>query len=127
MRSARYAVVVVGLLLPLVARLVGWIVVGSSATKLLSELLAMAIASPLNALCIGGIVLASHGFRRPATILFPALPVFGVQAFYYSRLDLAADAQAGIALVLIPLYSLAAALAGWVLGLVFEFYSRALE
>ena len=122
MRKARIIVVLVGLLLPYAARLPrgaewlyqytdtglgGWLLFGA-----------------LNAIAWGAILAVSFLYRRPVSLLVPSLLGFGFLAWAHYSLDLAADAQAAIALIFIPICALAPILAGAAIGYFLERRSR---
>lgn len=114
MNKARFIVAVVGLLLPYLARLPrgsewlaqytdagigGWLFLGS-----------------LNAIAWGAILAVSVKYERPVSLLVPSLFGFGFLAWAHGTLDLSADPQAAIALVIIPVYALVPIAVGGVLG-----------
>lgn len=114
MRNARFIVALVGVLLPYAARLLhgvewlqqytdtglgGWLFFGA-----------------FNAIAWGAIVAVSFMYRRPASLVAPCLLGFGFLAWAHATLDLAADAQAAVALVFIPIYALVPIAIGGILG-----------
>lgn len=122
MGRARWMVVLVGILLPYLARLphglewlqqytglglAGWLFLGA-----------------LNAIAWGAILLASLLYRRPLSLLVPAVLGFAFLAYAHHGLDLSADAQAGVALVFIPLYALVPIAVGAVIGYVVDRIAR---
>lgn len=118
LRNARILVVLVGLVLPYAARLprgldwlrqytdvgpAGWLFFGA-----------------FNAVAWLAILGATFLYRRPVSVLAPAVAGFGFLAWAHATLDLASDAQAAIALVFIPLYALVPIAVGAVVGLVLD-------
>ncbi|MGH8082681.1 MAG: hypothetical protein ACREP7_19045 [Lysobacter sp.] len=115
MRKARWIVVFVGVLLPYAARLprgLDWLA-QYTADKDLGALVFMAA---FNAIAWGAIVAASFLYKRPSSVLAPALPGFAFLAFAHCSLDLASDAQAALGLVFIPIYALAPIALGAAVG-----------
>lgn len=118
MRTARLLVVVVGIVLPYLARLPGgmdWL--GQFTDVDAGGWLFFAAFNAIGWVAILG---ASFLYRRPAAVLAPALAGFGFLAWAYGTLDLAADAQAAVALVFIPLVALVPILAGTVIGVLVD-------
>lgn len=117
MRTARRWVVLIGVMLPFVVRIPG---VATHGEQWLTSYLGCAaplLLSAFNAICWGSILLGSYLYRHAWAILFPALSGFGYLAWQHARLDLSADAQASLALIFIPIYSLPFVLVGWLFGL----------
>lgn len=118
MNKARLLVGLAGILLPYLARLPGgaaWLAqytgVGPGAWLFLGG---------FNAIAWGAMVAISFLFRRPASLLAPALFGFGFLAWAYGSLDLRSDAQAALALVFIPIYALLPIVVGGVIGYVID-------
>jgi hypothetical protein len=123
MERARAAVVVVGVLLPYLARLPrGWDWVQQYQS---AGLPAQLFLGAFNAVAWGAVLAATWLYRRPATVLFPAVPCFGMLGWAHHGLDLRADAQMGIALVFLPFYALVPAGLGALVGFLFEHVRRA--
>lgn len=114
MRTARFLVVLAGLVLPYAARVPqgmewlrqytnlgpgGWLLFGA-----------------FNAIAWGAMLAISLAYRRPVSLLAPCLFGFAYLAVAHNGLDLRADAQAGIALVFIPIYALVPIAVGGILG-----------
>lgn len=104
MRTAQIIVALVGILLPYAARLprgVEWLnqYTGTSINGFL-------FMQAFNAIALGAIVGFGFMYRRPVSLFFPCLFGFGFLAWAHYSLDLAADAQAAIALMFIPIYAL---------------------
>lgn len=122
LRKARWIVFLVGVLLPYAARLprgLEWLQqytdVGAAGWALLGG---------FNAIAWGAILLASFFYRRPIALLLPAVPGFCFLAYAHYRLDLHADAQAGVALVFIPIYALVPITAGAIAGYIADRIAR---
>ena len=122
MRKARIIVFLVGLLLPYAARFPrgsewlhqytdigfwGWLFFGA-----------------FNAIAWGAILAVSFLYQRPASLLAPSLLGFGFLAWAHYSLDLAADAQAAVALIFIPVFALAPILVGTAIGYFLDRRSR---
>lgn len=65
----------------------------------------------------GAVLLASLAYRRALPVLVPAVAGMVFLASAYARVDLAADPQAALALVFIPMYALVPIGLGALLGL----------
>jgi|GEM_PF-631785 len=114
MRKTRWLVLLVGVLLPYVARLPGgleWFLPYANA-----GIAGALLLGGFNAIAWGAILLASHFYRRPSSLLIPSILGFGFLAYAHYSLDLAADAQAAIAIVFIPIYALVPIGAGSIIG-----------
>lgn len=125
MHKARWFVFLVGVLLPYIVRLprglewfqqytdaglAGWLFLGA-----------------LNAIAWGAILLASLFYQRPSSLLLPSVLGFGFLAYAHYSLDLSADAQAGVALVFIPIYALVPIAAGAIIGYIVDRIARRYE
>jgi hypothetical protein len=114
MRKARLIVMLVGILLPYAARLprgLQWL--GQYTGESIGAWLFL---GAFNAIAWGAIIAASFLYKRPSSLWAPALLGFGFLAFAHYSLDLAADAQAAVALVFIPIYALVPIALGAVIG-----------
>ncbi len=118
MIATRFLIVIVGILLPYAARLprgTEWI--GQYTGTGLNGFLML---EAFNVIAWGGLLALTFLIRRPTAILAPCLLGFGFLAWSHATLDLAADAQAGIGLILIPIYALAPIAIGGFIGLVLD-------
>lgn len=118
MHASRIAIVVVGVLLPYAVRIprgIDWL---RQYTDV--EPGGHLFFGAFNAVAWGSLFVASFLFRRAAPLLVPCLLGFGFLGWAHSRLDLSSDAQAGIALVFIPLYALLPIAVGTVIGMVVD-------
>jgi len=116
--ATRILIVIVGILLPYAARLprgTEW--VGQYTGTGLNGFLML---EAFNAIAWGGLLGLTFLIRRPTAMLVPCLLGFGFLAWLHATLDLAADAQAGIGLVLIPIDALVPIAIGGVIGLVLD-------
>lgn len=116
MIATRILIVIVGILLPYAARLprgTEW--VGQYTGTGLNGFLML---EAFNAIAWGSLLGLTFLIRRPTAMLAPCLLGFGFLAWSHATLDLAADAQAGIGLVLIPIYALVPIVAGGFVALV---------
>ena len=108
MNAARIVVVVIGIVLPYFARIprgVPWV---QQYTDVNAS--GFIFLGGFNAIAWGSIVALSFLYRRPASLLLPCLLGFAFLAWAHYSLDLAADAQAAIALVFIPMIAIGGAL-----------------
>jgi len=76
--------------------------------------------SAFNAIAWGSIIVLSFTFRRPGPLMIPCVFGFAFLGWAHQTLDLAADAQAAIALVFIPIYALLPIAFGGALGFVLD-------
>jgi hypothetical protein len=114
MLNARVAVVLIGVLLPYLARLPGgmdWLVQYTNA-----GIRGWLLLQAFNAIAWGSILAISVLYRRPVSLLVPALFGFGYLAWAHYSLDLAGDAQAAVGIVFIPIYALVPIVIGGVGG-----------
>lgn len=118
MKTLRIAITVVGILLPYAARI-------PRGSEWLQQYTDTSVAGFLffgafNAIAWGALLGASSLFRHPRPMLLPCLLGFGFLAWAHYNLDLAADAQAAIALVLIPIFAVVPIAIGVGLGWIGE-------
>lgn len=114
MRKARLLVMLVGILLPYAARLprgIGWLQQYTD-----NGIGAGLFLGAFNTIAWGAIIAVSFLYKRPSSLWAPVLLGFGFLAFAHYSLDLAADAQAAIALVFIPIYALVPIAIGAIVG-----------
>lgn len=122
MLNARIAIALSGILIPYVARLprgITW----------LQQYLDVGLGGFLffggfNAIAWGAILALGSLYKRPASLLVPSLFGFAFLAWAHYSLDLAADAQAAIALVFIPVYALLPIAVGGLIGYGVDRYLR---
>ncbi|WP_280548234.1 hypothetical protein [Halomonas sp. 11-S5] len=118
MRKARFIVVLVGIVLPYLTRL-------PRDTEWLGQYTDMGVGGwlffgALNAIAWGGILALSFMYERPVSLLAPCILGFGFLAWAHGTLDLGADPQAAIALIMIPVYALVPIAVGGALGYAFD-------
>ena len=117
MRGARRLVIVVGVLLPYVVRVprgAGWV------AQYLNGLDSFLVINGFNAIAWGAILLAGIFYRRPSTLLYPAVPGFGLLASTHFMLDRNSDALASLAWVFFPVFALIPIAVGAAVGYVVE-------
>ncbi|AZR21090.1 hypothetical protein [Xanthomonas vasicola] len=112
--SARFLLVLTGVVLPYAARLpfgLEWLQqytdTGAGGWLLLVG---------FNAIALGALLGISFLYRRPIALLVPCLIGFGALAWAHATLDLRADAQSALALIFIPIYALLPTAVGGALG-----------
>jgi len=122
MKTARILIVLVGILLPYLARIPGALLNGSSwfTSYLGSGLDALVLLGVCNALCWGAILAASFTYRHARSIWFPAVLGFGFLALAHGFLDLSSGSTAAISLIFIPIFSLPLVIVGWLAGLLYD-------
>ncbi|WP_280553603.1 hypothetical protein [Halomonas sp. 25-S5] len=114
MRKARFIIVLFGIVLPYLARL-------PRGTEWLGQYTDMGVGGwlffgALNAIAWGCILALSFIYERPVSLLAPCILGFGFLAWAHGTLDLSADPQAAIALIMIPVYALVPIAVGGALG-----------
>ena len=116
MNSMRITVAVVGILLPYLVRIPG----GAAWVERYTDVgvRGFLLFGAFNAIAWGSIVALSFLFRRPGPLLIPCVLGFGFLAWAHNEVDLASDAQAGLALLVIPIVALAPIVVGGALGYV---------
>ena len=122
MGKARWIVLLVGVLLPYVVRLprgLGWL---QQYTHV--EFAGWVLLNVANAVAWGAILIASLLYQRPASLLASSLLGFGFLAYAHYGVDLTADAQAGLALLFIPIYALVPITIGAIIGYIADRISR---
>lgn len=121
-KQIRWVIVVLGIAMPYLARLPGIATHGSSwlTSYFGNGLLAFLFFGAFNAICWGTALLATMGLRNPRSAWFPVIAALGSSAWMHSTIDLAADAQAAIALVFIPFLTLPFTATGWIIGYYYD-------
>lgn len=112
--TARFLIVVVGVLLPYLVRLPGGRVWVDQYDPYAWE--PSLFISGCNALVWGSLLLVSLAYRYPVSLALPVLAGFGFVGYGHAVLDLSGDAQAAVALVTIPVFALVPIAIGGVLG-----------
>lgn len=104
MTVARVLIVLIGASLPYLARLPGgadWLAQYTD-----TGVFGWLFFGAFNAIAWGALLALTARFKRPTSILPACLLGYGFLAWAHSTVDLAADAQAAIALVIIPIFAL---------------------
>jgi len=122
MTKARIVVALVGILLPYAVRL-------PRGLTWLHQYLDVGLGGFLffggfNAIAWVAILALGSLYKRPVSLLVPSLSGFGFLGWAHYSLDLAADAQAAIALVFIPIYALLPIAVGGLIGYGLDRYLR---
>ncbi len=122
MKTARLLIVLIGILLPYLARTPGTLVKGPDwfTSYLGGGFGGVMFFGIFNAFCWGSILAATFSYRHARSIWFPVFFGFAFPLWEHAFLDLSSDAQAAVALVFIPLYSLPLVFIGWLAGLWFD-------
>lgn len=112
--KARLIVILLGVFVPYVSRI-------PRGTEWLQQYTDVGLTGWLffgafNAIAWGSILAASLKYQRPSSLLPPSILGFGFLAWAHYSLDLAADAQAAIALIFIPIIALGPILIGVLIG-----------
>jgi hypothetical protein len=118
MRNTRIIVVVVGIILPYAVRLprgITWF-----EQYIDGGFIGFLLIGAFNAVAWGAIVGITFLYRWPKSVIAPSLFGFGFLAWAHYSLDLAADAQAAIALAFIPIYALLPIAIGGLIGYVLD-------
>jgi hypothetical protein len=121
-KTARILVVLIGILLPYLARIPGVFLHGANwfTSYLGSGLDAFVLLGVCNALCWGAILAASFTYRHARSVWFPAVLGFGFLALSHAFLDLSSNSTAAISLIFIPIFSLPLVIVGWLAGLWYD-------
>ena len=126
MKNARALAAVIGILVPYLARIPG---MSSHGTGWLTSYFGDTWWAPVffqafNAAMWVPILLWTKDYQHPKALAIPVILAFAFPLYLHSTVDLAADAQAAIALIVIPFFGLPGALIGTWLG---RRYDRALS
>lgn len=118
MNAARVSIVVLGVLIPFLARLprgVEWLkqYADGGADGIL-------FISAFNAPVWLSLFALTFVYRRPTSLLVPCVLAFGFLAWAHFSMDLASDAQAAIGLVFIPVLAVPFLVVGGVIGYVID-------
>ncbi|MEN0106513.1 MAG: hypothetical protein AAGC84_08820 [Pseudomonas sp.] len=122
MHNARLAVLIIGVLLPYLARLLKGIDGLLQYTS--AGLGGLMLLCGFNAVAWGSVLAISFFYHRPLSLLAPALAGFAYIAWAHYQLDLAADAQSSIGIIFIPIYALLPIVVGGVVGYGLDRYWR---
>ena len=118
MKTIRILIVVVGIVLPYIVRIPR----GSAWVEQYTDISVQGFLffGAFNAIAWGSLFALSFWLRRPAALLFPCVLGFSFLAWAHNSLDLAADAQAGISFIVIPIYALLPISVGAAIGYVVD-------
>lgn len=107
-----------GILHPYLARIPGVFVRGEIwfTSYLGTGLLAVIYFGFFNAVLWVSILFAIRSYRHARSAWWPAVLGFSFPLFAHSQVDLTADPQAAVLLILIPLYGLPGVVVGWLIG-----------
>lgn len=114
MNTARLIIVLLGVSLPYLARLpfgLDWLM-----PYINTGFLGWVFFGAFNAVAWGAILALSFKYKHSVSLIAPCLFGFGFLAWAHGTLDLSADAQAAIALIFIPVFSLAPIAVGGAIG-----------
>lgn len=122
MRRNRWIVAILGIAIPYLSRLPG---VSEHGWSWLTSYFGDTLWAPLffgafNAVCWAPVIVGSQLYKIPSSIWYPAVGALASSAVMHSTVDLAADAQAAIALVIIPFLTLPFSATGWIIGYMVE-------
>jgi len=122
MRRNGWIVAILGILMPYLARLPGipghgW---GWLSSYFGDNLMAPLFFGAFNAVCWVPVIVGSRLYKRPSSIWYPAVGALASSAVMHATVDLSADAQAALALVVIPFLTLPFSATGWIIGYLVE-------
>lgn len=120
--TLRWATVILGVLMPYLARLPG---IPEHGMDWLTSYFGTGVAAIVffglfNAVSWGAALLTSFTLQRVSTALLPPVAALGSSAWLHSTVDLAADAQAAIALIVIPFFTLPFTATAWIMAFLLE-------
>lgn len=124
--KARFAVVLIGIALPYLARLPGTLSAGPGwlIAYLTPGFGAFSLLTALNAVTWGAILIGTVALRSVPAVSVAAVVGFALPACCHARLDLASSDSAVVGWFLIPVYSLPLVGLGGLLGLLVDGVSR---
>ena len=115
MRQARWLILIFGILMPYLARLpgipehgIGWLL-----SYFGSGIFAILFFQAFNMILVGVVWLFTRNLKQPLLALWPAVLGYALPFYFHATLDLAADAQAAIALIFIPIFGIPGAALGY--------------
>lgn len=122
MKTARLLIIVVGVLLPFLARIPGALIEGKSwfTSYFDGGFGGVAFIIGLHVLCWGSILLATFSYKQTTAVWFPAVFGFAFAGLSHAFLNLNSSSTAALGLVAIPLLSVPVVLIGWLLGLWYQ-------
>lgn len=118
MRRNRWIIAILGILTPYLARLPG---VPEHGWWWLTSYFGDTFWAPLffgafNAVCWVPAIMGSLLYKQPSSAWYPAVGALASSAVMHSTVDLSADAQAALALVVLPFFTLPFTATGWIIG-----------
>jgi hypothetical protein len=122
LKQVRWAIIILGILAPYLGRLPGIAEHGLQwlTSYFGSGLLAVLYFGAFNAICWGAALLATTFYKHARSAWFPGLAAIISSAWMNSTVDLAADAQAALALIFIPFMTLPFTATGWIIGYYYD-------
>ncbi len=122
LKHARILIIAIGILLPYLSRLPG----GSAwlSQYLDTDVGGFLFLAAFNAIAWGSLLAISFIYRFLLSLLVPCLTGFGFLAWSHYTLDLSSDAQASLALMFIPIFTLLPIAIGAVVGYLIDIYLR---
>lgn len=122
MRRNCWIVALLGIAMPYLARLPGiaehgwwWL-----SSYFGDNLFAPFFFGAFNAVCWVPVIVGSRLYKLPSSIWYPAVGALASSAVMHATVDLSADAQAALALVVIPFLTLPFSATGWIIGYIVE-------
>ncbi len=122
MRRNCWIVAILGILMPYLARLPGipehgwsWLI-----SYFGDNWMAPLFFGAFNAVCWVPVIIGSKLYKQPSSIWYPAVGALASSAVMHATVDLAADAQAALALLVIPFLTLPFSATGWIIGYLVE-------
>lgn len=118
MKRVRQAIVVVGVLSPYLARIPGMFTEGVDwmLQYVQTGVTGFLFIAAFNAVAWGAVLLASLAYRHPSSVGYPAVLALASNLWLHGAVDLASDAQAAIALLVIPFMTLPFTATGFIVG-----------
>lgn len=114
MNAARVSIIVLGILIPFLARLPGGVEWLKQSTE--GSLDGILFISAFNAPVWLGLFALTFVYQRPTSFLIPCILAFGFLAWAHFSMDLASDSQAAIGLVFIPVLAVPFLVVGGAIG-----------
>lgn len=122
MRRNRWIIAILGIAMPYLSRLPGipdhgwwWL-----SSYFGDNLWAPFFFGAFNAVCWIPVIVGSYLYKRSSSIWYPAAGALASSAVMHSTVDLSADAQAALALIVIPFLTLPFSATGWIIGYMIE-------
>jgi len=118
MQKTRIYIFFIGIILPYMARLPGGVTWLQQYTD--TSISGFLLLQLFNSITWGSILILSNFYKRSEVLLIPVMFGFGFSAISHYSIDLAADAQASLALIFIPIFSIVPVAIGGGIGLLIE-------